>query len=475
MGGGGGGGGAKGVVDALAPIALGLAVPGIGEAIDAGLMGTAAGVGAEGPIAETAGLIGSGGVGAGGVTATDALVGAGLGAGTAAATGKNPLTGALTGGVSGGLAPNLSDIGNAVFGPSSGTPGVTGGSGGSAGASAAPSSVGDSAVPDQSLATMAASNQGPSLTAPDVTSSIPSANTPAVPPTATPTAAPTGGQIVGASAGNPEQSFMGSVSDRVSNLFSGGPAQSVTSTIPDSNAVLADASRNYSQPSVQVEGNPLGGLQAQSTGGSDAAAAYTNQAPSSSAGIGAKAPQTSLSQDVVSGLGGDPSSTLGKLEVGAVGNLPAVAGLGYQALAGQQPVKGTNDLRSEAQALQAQAAALQNPLSTGVLPQAWQQSVSHAADEAKTAIRSRYAAMGQTGSSAEMQDLAQVDQQASSQGLQIAQQLFQAGATQSGMSNQLYSKLLDNAVQQDAQLGSALSGFGNAVSGGGQTFKLTAS
>ena len=151
----------------------------------------------------------------------------------------------------------------------------------------------------------------------------------------------------------------------------------------------------------------------------------------------------------------------------AVGNnaapLIAGGGLALSALRGNTPVAGQGALSAEAASLAANGATLQGYLSSGTLPAGVQQSIVQATDAAKASIRSRYAAMGQSGSSAEMQDLASVDQHAATQGATIATQLLNTGISETGLSEQIYANLLNVATQQNAQLGQAIGNFATSL------------
>ena len=133
------------------------------------------------------------------------------------------------------------------------------------------------------------------------------------------------------------------------------------------------------------------------------------------------------------------------------------------ALRGNTPLAGQGALSAEAASLAANGATLQGYLSSGTLPAGVQQSIVQATDAAKASIRSRYAAMGQSGSSAEMQDLASVDQHAATQGATIATQLLNTGISETGLSEQIYANLLTAATQQNAQLGQAIGNFATSL------------
>jgi hypothetical protein len=92
-----------------------------------------------------------------------------------------------------------------------------------------------------------------------------------------------------------------------------------------------------------------------------------------------------------------------------------------------------------------------------------QGALNNAGAAAQAAIRSQYASRGMSGSSAEATDLANVQSTIAGQGAQIAQQLLQTGVSESNLSAQLYQSIMSANLQQDAQLGTALSTLAGAA------------
>jgi hypothetical protein len=142
----------------------------------------------------------------------------------------------------------------------------------------------------------------------------------------------------------------------------------------------------------------------------------------------------------------------------------------------------------------AQGQTLENYLAAGTLPPGVQAGISSAANSAKAAIRSQYANRGESGSSAEAEDLANVDSQAVSAGTTIATQLLQQGASMVGtgvseeatagqlatstdlatgtmdlnaesLAQQIYTQIMNTSLAQDQQLGSAIGNFASALAG----------
>jgi hypothetical protein len=160
-----------------------------------------------------------------------------------------------------------------------------------------------------------------------------------------------------------------------------------------------------------------------------------------------------------------------------IGPIASLGGLGLNLIRGNQPLPGEGQIKSgaagigsEAASLAAQGGNLQNYLNTGTLPPGVQGGINQASDAAKATIRSQYAARGEGGSSAEAQDLANVDQTAATKGADIAMQLLQTGVGEvaqgisaQGLSSQLYQYLMEQALQRDQQLGTSIGNFASSL------------
>jgi hypothetical protein len=159
------------------------------------------------------------------------------------------------------------------------------------------------------------------------------------------------------------------------------------------------------------------------------------------------------------------------------------------------------------------------PLTTGKLPDAAEQSVVNATNDAKAALRQRYANMGLSGSTQEADALANLDQQATAQRFSIAQNMAQTAMTASnqalaaisseaglaagsvgrevgvtsgdigtraglatgnlGFQEKIYQALMQEQISQNKDLQGAIANFTTALgrvqgSGGGQKYTLTA-
>lgn len=146
--------------------------------------------------------------------------------------------------------------------------------------------------------------------------------------------------------------------------------------------------------------------------------------------------------------------------------LVGAGGLALNALEGQKPVKGENQISAAAAQDTANGAQLQSYLTSGQLPPGAQASINQAAQSQKAAIKSRFAQMGSSGSSAEQQELASIDQWAQGQGSQLALQLLNSGIGQSQMGAALYNDIAKNALSQDQSLSSSIGNFAASLAGG---------
>jgi hypothetical protein len=150
---------------------------------------------------------------------------------------------------------------------------------------------------------------------------------------------------------------------------------------------------------------------------------------------------------------------LGGILKTAIGAAPLAVDL----LRGNQPVSGQAQIGTSAAQLSAQGTQLQSYLQTGTLPPGAQASINQAVAASQASIRSQYASMGMSGSSAEAQDLANAQTAGVSQATTMAQSLLSTGLQESQMSDQLYQDIMNQALQQDNQLSSAIGTFATAA------------
>lgn len=389
---------------------------GISEAIGLTALITGAGVGAE-----TAGVIGAG------------VVGAGAGAAESAVTGGNIGEGALLGGLTGGIGG--SGLGAAAgdalgIGSTAGTALLDAGAGAASSAafggnplSGAALGAGGSLLSSAAFGAPASTNVFGSSAAPGGASAAGLAGgpVPGVPDSASPLAANVG------------------VTDPSSNLplFSGQGASGVatpTATSPSFNDTFNSAT-SAAAPSGVTSSSVM-------AGGASAAPAAT-----------------------------DSGGFLNKLVSGAETSveknplsLLAAAPLVTSALS-SNTLNGQSQLTSQAGQLSAQGTQLQSYLTSGTLPPGVAQQVQLAQQQGEATIRSKYASMGQSGSSAEAADLANLKTQTAAQGYTTALSLFQAGAQETGISADIYKQLMSSDQQQTAATGSAIANFAAALAG----------
>ena len=197
-------------------------------------------------------------------------------------------------------------------------------------------------------------------------------------------------------------------------------------------------------------------------GGADLTSLLT--APASSAALqagdaaatgGFAAPAASSGFDLASLIPKNPLSLAG----------PAVAGGGllYDVLKGDQKPANYSQLESQAQQANQQAGQLEGYLTSGQLPAGVQSSLDAAKQSAIAAVKAQYATRGMSGSSAEQQDLAGIEEQVAGQGATIAQNLYNTGLSQAQLSDQIYSELMRTMVQQDQQMSQAVGTFAGSL------------
>jgi hypothetical protein len=442
------------------PVLTGALLGGAAGGITGGAIGFGGALGAEAGIGSIAG---------------DVIGGAAGGALGAGVTGGNPLIGAAGGAVAGGIA------GSGIFSgpeaaPGAATPeaagsagGAVGGPGGGAVASAAPPSV---VPPTQDFGTvgnvladapapLSGGDPGAGLTgggapptgsemapidAAALRSQVDLSQTGGVTNTNVASADPGAG---GGAAGAPTGPTAGGYTTADVAPLANAPSGTPTPPIPP----LLDAGGN---PTFDPAGNPVYATAGQAT---DAAA----QGAASAAGYPASSGNTLVDAYNNPGFG-----TIGKALSSNASWLVPVAGLGLSAAtslgSGLPSQSGlTSTLQGHAASLAANGQQLQSYLQTGQLPPGVQNSITSATKSAQASIRSQYAARGMTGSSAEAQDLANVQQQAASQGADIATKLLQTGITESQLSDQIYGELLKTSIAQDGQLQSAVGNFASSL------------
>ena len=454
---------------------------GAGTALEGGVAGAALGAGGaaiqgkdigQGALAGglTGGITGGFGGALGsslgiGSTAGFGLAGAAGGALGAEASGGNPLTGALTGAASGAIAG--ATAGSATPGTSGGGPGVgaaasqapigsdiyTPGAGTDTGASVL--NAGASPNPVAASSSAPSSDIGANLSGESAvqgaTNGVELAPLPPVPPSLDASGNPAlsaGGELTYPSQG------LASAANRADVVNAAGGIVPKESFLADPSAAIGQATgQTPAAGTLGYQVNPSLGV---APGGSGPGGSFTYGQGAAGATSGGGGPSPSAGNSLVN-LAKSPSiGTLGS----ALGNnanllLPAaVAGLDIAK--GNQAPAGLGALEAQAASFANQGKQLQSYLATGTLPPGVQTSINQATAAAQAAIRSQYASRGMSGSSAEAQDLVNVQNTAVSQGATIAQSLLNTGVNESNLSASLYAQIMQQSISQDSALASAL-------------------
>ncbi len=447
-------------------------------------------------------------LGVGGNIAGSALVGAGTGAASAALTGGDVGLGALGGGIGGGLGSALD--GGSLFG------GAVDGAGATGAAAGAPAAGGiDLSGITESIPVTASRAVGPSLggalsgvgTATGNLGPQPGATTPTEPPgTGLYPDFATGANTTGSIGAGLYPSFAtgGPTSGAIGTGAgtAGAPMETinVTGTAPGTGVTLGPGAGAIDTGAGAMPVAPP----APASGATPPA--LNNAAPTEQIDITAPRlnsgalPFSSISSPIPS-MAGIPLATMGgggadagleddeekKGLMAWIKGHPSVV-LGGGLLAGQAllggkagsatpsagaPPPGTvNNLNNTANNLNNQGTALQSYLTSGQLPPGAMAAVNNASRAAKATLRSRFAAMGMTGSTSEATALAGVEQHAAEQIYGIAKDLYDTGMKASGMSADIYRALLGYSQNEDnrsdregARLDSAISNFAAALAG----------
>jgi hypothetical protein len=145
----------------------------------------------------------------------------------------------------------------------------------------------------------------------------------------------------------------------------------------------------------------------------------------------------------------------------------AGGGMLYDVMKGNKPPEYSPQLSAQAAQMQAQGQQLSSYLASGTLPPGIQAGLDSAHAAAAATIRSQYASRGQSGSSAEATDIANLNQTVVAQGAQIATNLLAQGISESEFSSQIYANLMETSIAQDQQLSNSIATFAGALGKGG--------
>jgi hypothetical protein len=194
---------------------------------------------------------------------------------------------------------------------------------------------------------------------------------------------------------------------------------------------------------------------------------------------GQAAGSTSIS-DLLSKAGG---GALKSLTSNPLGIALGAGGLGYNILQGQKQSQNQQALQADAKSATANSSqmvasgeALQQYLTNGTLPPAYQQQVDQAIADAKTKAISNAAQQGlptdPNQNTALATELAKIDSQRGAMQTQIASQLFQSGQglvgsgqQAAGLSGDLYKTLVQNDTTSAANTGKAIATLAAALNG----------
>ncbi len=203
---------------------------------------------------------------------------------------------------------------------------------------------------------------------------------------------------------------------------------------------------------------------------------FTALSPSSAAELSASDPAGQAAIDAATGGPAAPAASpgiLGKISAftgahpflttagGLVGSQllsPALSGIGGGGLTSQEKAM----LSAQQPGINA-ANQLVGSEASGVLPPGAQASVSDALQSDIANIKSRYAAMGDSGSSAEQQDIANAEQQAAANQFNIASGATATGLKALNLNQSTYNTLVQDQLARQRQLQQAFAGYFNAL------------
>lgn len=425
--------------------------------------------------------VGVGGAALGGIggSAIGGAVGGGLGS---EVTGGNPLTGALEGGVGAGLSSAIGGttnlFGTATPGTGAATGTAIGGTGGGA-ASAAPASVSGATGGDATFSSAPISSVTSSDLPPLSTDAGSTANTGSGPTSSssfsnvsqtvsTPTvSAPSGSTPFSTAAQGLPDTPVGS-----SPSGSAFSPQAITNTTlgPSGNAASGisngDIVSSGFNPQI-FSGNPVSAPVGEGISGGDIVSAPGQNLPLEIAGGPAATLGAGSTPNTIATAYNHPSFSNIASAIGANASpLLAGAGLLGDVALNKKALPGQKELSDEAGSLMKQGQSLQEYLQTGTLPPGLKGALDEATNQAVATIKSQYAAHGMSGSSAEQDAIAQAQERAQASGSQMALQLLQTGISESEGASQLYQSIMNSALSQDNELGSAIGRFATSAAGG---------
>jgi hypothetical protein len=229
--------------------------------------------------------------------------------------------------------------------------------------------------------------------------------------------------------------------------LSGLTSDSIGLTGADTSAINATA--NGSVFNGLTDADVLGGGSSLTGGGTAAAPAVSGAASSGGTAAGGGLSASSI-------LGGVKSYA--PLLASGIGLLSSVK-------EGNKQPANYGTLEGQAAQLGSQGNQLQSYLTSGTLPPGVQAGLDSAHQSAEATIKSQYASRGMSGSSAEAQDLANLNATVVAQGAQIPTGLLQQGVSESEFASGIYEQLMNTSIQQDKDLSASIANFAGALGG----------
>lgn len=388
--------------------------------------------------------------------ATPALIGAAGGAGLAAIEGGNIGKGALLGGLTGGIGGAAGDVLTSLGVPAGGLESAAAGAiGGAAGNAITGGNPLTGAIEGGAAGGLFKSFTGPA---------------------ATPAPAATGGGVSGAAA-TAAPASVGAVSPDVTQTVAGGTSLPGSggggAGLPGSMGAGAAAGGSGGASGLNTTAGDVAGLGSGSSSLTPSTGLSTVNAPTITGAANNPLPvaandTSSLIQSTPSLKGPSVASSftdsLTKNPLATAGAL----GLAGNVLKGNPLPQGFSALNTEASRLAQQGSQMSGYLTNGTLPPGLQAGITAAGDAAAASIRSQYASRGMSGSSAEAQDLQNLQQRLVTQGAEMATQLFSQGVQETQLADQLYLQLMQTQITQNKETGDAIGNFAAALASMGK-------
>lgn len=152
--------------------------------------------------------------------------------------------------------------------------------------------------------------------------------------------------------------------------------------------------------------------------------------------------------------------------------LLSAAGMGAQYLMSNKQSGAEKNLRDLAGRQGATARSFLEAGASGQLPQGLSEGIMQGYEAAKTSIRNKYAGLGLSGSTMEMQELNDLERRLASQKFDASMALVNQGMDASQIANNTYTALVNKELADDSALADALfnmmrgTGYSTAVGGG---------